>query len=162
MGRGSRLKDFRGGWRLLRLQRGSNRRGHACRRYAASEQVIPIRWRRRNIPDIRGGFQLDADLKEFARICWRMDRLHQGANNRRDGLAVGLEHAKADGRPDWIFMARWIAAAVKIETDRGCFFLEGQAGNGLSEHDERNGAVDARAAAAFPAGKRMQLLWGSD
>jgi len=31
------------------------------------------------------------------------------------------------------------------------FFLEGEAGSGLAEHDERNGAVDARAAAAFQA-----------
>ena len=106
-------------------------------------------------------FQLDSDLEEFPRTCRRMDRLHEGANNRRDGLAIGFEHAKADGRPDRIFMARWIAAAVKIETDRRCFFLEGEAGSGLSEHHERNGAVDARAAAAFQAGKRMKMLWGS-
>jgi hypothetical protein len=58
-------------------------------------------------------------------------------------------------------MARRIATAVKIEADRGCFFLEGQTSFGLSEHDERNGAVDARAAAAFQAGERMKMIWGS-
>ena len=81
-----------------------------------------------------------------------MDGPHEGTNDGRDGLAIGLEDAKANGRTDRIFMARWIAAAVEIEADRGCFFLEGEAGSGLSEHDERNGAVDARAAAAFQAG----------
>jgi hypothetical protein len=90
-----------------------------------------------------------------------MDGLHEGADDGRDGFAIGLEHPKADGRTDGIFVARWIAAAVKIETDRGCFFLEGQAGSGLSEHDKRNGAVDARAAAAFQARKRTKMLWGS-
>ena len=90
-----------------------------------------------------------------------MDGLYKGANDRRDSLAIGLKNAKAYGRANGIFMARWIAAAVKIETDRGCFFLEGEAGSGLAEHDERNGAVDARAAAAFQAGKRMKMLWGS-
>ena len=78
-----------------------------------------------------------------------MDGLHKGTNYRRDGLAIGLEHAKADGGPDGIFMARWIAAAVQIEADRGCFFLEGEAGSGLAEHDERSGAVDACAAATL-------------
>jgi hypothetical protein len=58
-------------------------------------------------------------------------------------------------------MARWIAAAVKIDSHGGCFFLEGETGSGLSEHDERKGAVDARAAAAFQTRKRTKMLWGS-
>jgi hypothetical protein len=31
----------------------------------------------------------------------------------------------------------------------------------LSEDDERNGAVDTRAAAAFQTGKRMKMIRGS-
>jgi hypothetical protein len=58
-------------------------------------------------------------------------------------------------------MARWIAAAVKIESHGGCFFLEGETCSGLSKHDERKGAVDARAAATFRAGRRMKIVWGS-
>jgi hypothetical protein len=90
-----------------------------------------------------------------------MDRFHEGTNDGRDGLAIRLEDAKADGCADGIFMARWIAAAVKIEADRRCFFLEGEAGFGLAEHDQGNGAVDARAAAALQAGERMKMIWGS-
>jgi hypothetical protein len=58
-------------------------------------------------------------------------------------------------------MARRIAAAVKIKTYGGSFFLEGEAGFGLAEHDERNGAVDARAAAALQSGERMKMIRGS-
>jgi hypothetical protein len=90
-----------------------------------------------------------------------VDGLHKGANDGRDSLAIGLEHAQANGSADGIFMAGRIAAAVKIETYRGSFFLEGQASFGLAEHDERNGAVDARAAAALQAGERMKMIRGS-
>ncbi len=58
-------------------------------------------------------------------------------------------------------MARWIAAPMQIETDRRCLFLEGKTGFGLSENHQRNGAVDARAAASFQAGKRMKMVWGN-
>jgi len=80
-----------------------------------------------------------------------MDGFHKGTNNWRDGFSIGLEDAKADGSSDGIFVARGIAAAVKIEADRRCLFLERESGFGLAEHNERNGAVDARAAAAFQA-----------
>jgi hypothetical protein len=80
-----------------------------------------------------------------------MDGFYEGANDGRDGLAIGLEDAKADGSSDGIFMTRGIAAAVKIEANRRCFFLERESGFGLAKDDERNGAVDARAAAAFQA-----------
>ena len=86
---------------------------------------------------------------------------YKGANDGRDGFSVRLENAQADGRADGIFMARWIAAAVKIETHGGSFFLEGEASFGLAEHDEGNGAVDARAAAALQAGERLKMIWGS-
>jgi hypothetical protein len=49
-------------------------------------------------------------------------------------------------------MPGWVAAAVKIEADRRSLLLERQAGFGLAEHNERNGAFDARAAAAFESG----------
>ena len=90
-----------------------------------------------------------------------MNGFYKGANDRRDRLAIRLEHAEADGRSDGIFVARWIAAAVEIEADCRCFFLEGEAGFGLSEHDQGNSAVDARAAAALQAGERMKMIWGS-
>ena len=90
-----------------------------------------------------------------------MNRLYEGANDGRDRLAIGLEHPQADGSADGIFVARRIAAAVKIEADCRCFFLEGEASFGLAEHDERNIAVDARAAAALQAGERMKMIWGS-
>ena len=90
-----------------------------------------------------------------------MNALHKGANDRRDGLTIGLEHAKTDGRAHRIFMPRRVAAAVEIEAHSGCFFLKRKAGFGLAEHDERNGALDARAAAAFESGKRMKMIWGS-
>jgi hypothetical protein len=90
-----------------------------------------------------------------------MDGFYKGANDGRDGLAIGLEDAKADGRSDGIFMARWIAAAVKIEAYCRCFFLEGEAGFGLAEDDQGNSALDARAAAALQAGERMKMIWGS-
>jgi hypothetical protein len=80
-----------------------------------------------------------------------MDGFHKGANDRRDGFAVRLKDAKTDGSSDGILVARGIAAAVKIEADGRRFFLEGQAGPGLAEYDEWNGAVDARAASAFQA-----------
>ena len=90
-----------------------------------------------------------------------MNGFHKSANDGRDGLAVRLENAKADGCTDGIFMARRIAATVKIETDRRCFLLEGEASFGLAEHDEGNVTVDARAAAALQAGERMKMIWGS-
>ena len=80
-----------------------------------------------------------------------MDGFYKGANDGRDGFAVRLKDAKADGGSDRIFVARGIAAAVKIEADGRRFFLEGESRFGLAEHDERNSAVDARAAAAFQA-----------
>jgi hypothetical protein len=58
-------------------------------------------------------------------------------------------------------MARWIAAAVKIESHSGCFFLERETGSGLSEDDKRKDAVDARAAATFRTGRRMKMLRGT-
>ncbi len=78
-----------------------------------------------------------------------MNGFHKGANDRRDRFTIGLKDAQTNGRTDGIFMARRIAAAVQIEADRRSFFLEGEARSGLAEHDERNGALDARAAAAF-------------
>jgi hypothetical protein len=90
-----------------------------------------------------------------------MDGLHERANDGRDCFAVGLKNAQADGRSDGIFVPRRIAAAMKIEADRGSFFLEGEAGPRLSKDDERNGAVDTRAAAAFQTGKRMKMIRGS-
>ena len=90
-----------------------------------------------------------------------MDRFYKSANDGRDGLAIGLENAQADGRTDGIFMTRWIAASVKIEADGGSFFLEGETCFGLAEHDQGNIAVDARAAAALQAGERMKMIWGS-
>lgn len=44
---------------------------------------------------------------------------------------------------------------MKIEADGGRFLLKGQPGFGLAEHDKRNRAFDARAAAALKAGERM-------
>jgi hypothetical protein len=85
----------------------------------------------------------------------------ESANDRRDGFPVGLQNAQANGRADGIFMARWIAAAVKIKTHCGSFFLEGEASFCLAEHDQGNGAVDARAAAALQAGERLKMIWGS-
>src|SRR4029077_7139182 len=159
--RGSRGKGVNGGWRRSRLQSGSDSRGQTRGVSIPTEQAIPIRRRRRNIPDIRGGFELDANLEKFAGAGGRMDGFHEGPNDRRNGFAVGVEHAKADGRADGIFMARRIAAAMKIKADGGRFFLEREAGFSLPEHDERNIAFNARAAAAFQAGKRMKMIWGS-
>jgi hypothetical protein len=50
---------------------------------------------------------------------------------------------------------------MKVETNRRCFFLEGEAGSGLAEHNEWNVAVDAGAASALQARKRMKVIWGS-
>jgi hypothetical protein len=83
------------------------------------------------------------------------------ANDGRYRFAIRLEHAQSDGRADGIFVTRRIAAAVKIKTYGGSFFLEGKACLGLAEHDERNGAVDARAAAALQSGERMKMIRGS-
>jgi len=90
-----------------------------------------------------------------------MHGFYKRTNDGRDRFAIGLEHAQADGSADGIFMAGRIAAAVKIETYGGSFFLEREAGFGLAEHDERNGAVDARAAAALQSGERMKMIRGS-
>jgi hypothetical protein len=90
-----------------------------------------------------------------------MDRFYEGANDGRDGLSIRLKDAKADRRADGILVARRIAAAMKIEADRRSFFLKGHSRSGLAEHDERNGAVDARTAATFQAGERMKMIRGS-
>lgn len=90
-----------------------------------------------------------------------MNGFYKSANDGRDGFAVRLEDAKADGGSDGIFVARWVAAAVKIEADSRSFLLKGQTGSGLAEHDKRNGAIDARAAAAFESSQRMQVIWGN-
>ena len=157
-----RIRKFgwSGEWRR-RFQRGSYRCCHTCRRCAASQQAVPIRWRRRNIPDICGRFEFDADLEKFPRACGRMDRFYKGANDGRDGLSVRLEDAKANRRADGIFMARRIAAAMKIEADCRSFFLKGHSRSGLAEHDERNRTLDARTAASFQAGERMKMIRGS-
>jgi len=78
-----------------------------------------------------------------------MHGLYERPNNGRDRFTIGLEDAKAYGGSDGIFMARRITAAMKIEADRRCFLLEGQAGSGYAEHDERHAAVHTGAAAAF-------------
>lgn len=100
-------------------------------------------------------------MKKFAWACRRMNGFYERADHRRDRFSIRLKNAKADRGADGIFMARWIAAAVKIETYSGRFFLEGEASFGLAEHDKRNGAVDARAAPAFKSGKRMKMIWWS-
>jgi hypothetical protein len=90
-----------------------------------------------------------------------MDGLYKSANDRRDGLAVRLEDAKADRRTDGILVTRGIPTAVQIEAHRGCFFLKGQTSPGLAEHDERNIPVDARATAAFQSGEGLKMIRGS-
>jgi hypothetical protein len=90
-----------------------------------------------------------------------MHGFYKSTNDWRDRFAIRLEQSKADRGADGIFMAGRIAAAVKIETYGGSFFLEREAGFGLAEHDERNGAVDARDAAALQSGERMKMIRGS-
>jgi len=90
-----------------------------------------------------------------------MNRLHERANDGRNGFAIGLKNAQSHRRADRIFMPRRIAATMQIEADSRRFFLKGKPGLGLRQHDERNVAIHARTAASFQAGKRMKMLWGS-
>ena len=121
-------------------------RGTPRGRVVASEEALPVFGYGVDAPNISGSFQFDADLAEFARRLSSEDRANASAHGARVG-SIGSRDLKSDPTFRRVFMARGIAAAVKIDGDRGCSFLENFAAAVGSKNDERNRPLDARAAA---------------
>jgi hypothetical protein len=93
--------------------------------------------------------EFDADLLQVA-VVWRpMNRTHLSPNRRRLGRYVQAHDLQRDPGSEDIVVAGRIAAAVQIHAGRNGSLDERLAQATLAEDDQRDGSVDASAAARF-------------
>src|SRR5215472_6613414 len=109
----------------------------------------PVRRRRNDAPDVGGILEFHADLLQFAHAWRPMNRAYPRSNRRWLGLDAQAHDLQRDPGLYATIVAGRIAAAVQVYAGRNSSLHKRFAAAILAEDDQRNGAVDARAAAQF-------------
>lgn len=127
-------------------------RGGLRRSGGAAEEAKPIVRRSRNSPDVCRGLEFDANVIEFARAAGKVNGFDLSADGASFFADGGLSNLQGNPRTDVAVVAGRIAAAVEIEAHGGRAFEEFLAETVLAGDQQRDGALDAGAAARFDAG----------
>jgi hypothetical protein len=88
-------------------------------------------------------------LLEFTRTLRIVDGADAGAHGGRLGLDIQTDNLQGDPGTNAVIVARGIAASMQIDAGGDGAFHERLAEAVLPEDDERDGALDASAAARF-------------